>query len=139
MKRGEKIIARGPVVFGETKFKKGKITKKNLNDLELAKANLANEFKAYPDIQMETRYALIEEMSNYEQFKHMNMKTLASVLAYLNRFNVRSLDDFSPDIFTNNYLKPYFEILDVNKDNKIKYKETFLRYILAILLFRKEN
>ncbi len=141
MQRGEKLIARGPVVFGQTQYKrKGK---KELSDVEISKANLSNELKSYPDnFPVNTRYQLIDEISKYEQFKYMNMKTLASVLAFINQYNLQNVN-LDPKFFTAEYIDYFLNILipDIkeNPEKVIKYKETFLRYLRTILFFRKEQ
>jgi len=137
MQRGEKIVARGPITFG------GRRIRKEINELELAKATLANELQAYPDeIPKNQRYSLIDEVSEYEQFKHMNMKTLAAVLAFLNQYKIASIEDLTPTYFTDQYIQSYINKLVTDQedmDKIIKFKETMLRYSRAILFFREEK
>ena len=156
-------FGRGAVTIGDIGVAKfhDKITKKQMTDVQIATSDLDKELRSYPDITEAGRMYWRDEMAGMEQIRYMNMKVLAAVLVYLNEIR----GNLIPEAFTNQRLEPFFEKLfkakarktgegevigkketEVETRNKeedrtmkvIRYKEMFLRYARAVLLYRAE-
>lgn len=124
-------------------------TRRQRTPSDMASLRLLDALLVYPEITEELRFQWRDEMLGMPQLRTMNMETLASalVLIYLTRGDVNPqsfqnnidqvMSTFDPGNPTGNIS---LEERDILIENVLqKQRESILRYIRAVILYREER
>jgi len=118
-------------------FEKGRIGRVSVSPLELAAYKLYKVLEKYPDFTKEARSQIQEEYKNFEGLDTLNLEVFASVLTFLKYHKP------SPENFKDEVISEYFSRLTptnaTDKNRTLRLKAEFLKYIVAIKEFKKDQ